>query len=195
MFEQPLASMQPGEDDEGWESASSSGPVFNPRNGVTKKPGTQQAGEPEILDEASELLRPLLRDPTQAPEAAARLVAVAETYKGPIPHPRILSGYDDIVPGAAREILDMAKAEQRHRHRMENRETAYPYLGMGLGGVCLLSCIAGAVFLAWHHDSESVALALIGAPIVTGIGWFINARVALRPVTSGVEEPAAKSGK
>jgi uncharacterized membrane protein len=136
------------------------------------------APKPEVLDKASELLRPLLRDPSQAPKTAEKLVAVMETHTGPLPHPRILSLYQEVIPGAAREILDMAREEQRHRHRMENRETAYPYVGMGLGGLCLLSCIVGAVFVAVHAYSEKIGLALIGAPVLTGVGWFINARSA-----------------
>jgi hypothetical protein len=83
-------------------------------------------GKAEVVDEASELLRPLLRDPAEAAKTAAELVAAIELHKGPLPHPRILSGYDEIVPGAARDILDMARLEQRHRHRMEDRQTAYP---------------------------------------------------------------------
>ncbi len=66
---------------------------------------------------------------------------------------------------------------------------------MGLGGACLLLCIAGAIFLAAHSYSEKIGLVLIGAPILTGIGWFINARVALRGQTaSGKASPNATSG-
>jgi uncharacterized membrane protein len=146
--------------------------------------------KPEVVDKASELLKPLLRDPTQAPKTAAQLVAVLELHEGPLPHPRTLNGYEDIVPGAAREILEMAKREQRHRHRMENREAAYPYFGMGLGGLCLLSCITGAVFVAANAYSESIGLSLIGAPVLTGTGWFINARLTLKAQANA---PASKS--
>ena len=34
---------------------------------------------------------------------------VSEFYSGPIPHPTILKGMDEAVPGAAREIVDMAQ--------------------------------------------------------------------------------------
>jgi uncharacterized membrane protein len=132
---------------------------------------------PQVLDKASKLLKPLLRDPSQAPDTAAKLVAVIETLKAPLPHPRILSGYEDVIAGSAREILDMARDEQRHRHRMENRVTAYPYFGMRLGGLSLLCCIAGAVFLAARGYGENIGLALIGPPMLTGVGWFINAKL------------------
>jgi len=176
--------MPPGLADQGAEPPKKNEPEFTPERDVRSL-----NGKPEFVDKASELLKPLLRDPTQAPKTAAQLVAVLEMHKGPLPHPRILGGYDEIIPGAAREILEMAKAEQRHRHTMENRETAYPYFGMALGGTCLLSCIAGAVFLATHAYSEKVALALIGAPVLAGIGWFINSRLNLRTQAPGTGGP------
>ncbi len=131
----------------------------------------------EVISQASELLRPFLRDPTKAPQAATQIMAVMESHKGPLPHPRILGGYDAVIPGAAREILDMAKAEQAHRHRMDNRETAYPYFGMAGGLLCLLSCIGGSIFIAAQALDASIALTLIGAPVLTGIGWLINSRL------------------
>jgi len=179
-----------GLDDEGAEPARIDTPDFTSQRAVEA-----HSGKPEALDKASELLKPLLRDPTQAPKTAAQLVAVMETHKGPLPHPRILNGYEDIIPGAAREILEMAKREQRHRHRMENRETAYPYIGMGLGGVCLLACISGAVFLAENSYSEKIGLALIGAPVLTGIGWFINSRLTLTAQAAGSKGPSNPAPK
>jgi len=150
-------------------------------------------GKPEDLHKASELLKPLLRDPNQAPTTGAKLVAVMKTHKGPMPHPRTLGGYEDVIPGAAREILEMAKAEQRHRHKIENRETAYPYFGMGLGATCLLPCIAGAVFVASNAYTESIGLALIGGPVLTGTGWFINSGMILKRQAESAKASAATS--
>jgi uncharacterized membrane protein len=42
-----------------------------------------------------------------------------EEYRGPLPHPRILQQYDELQPGLAREIVNMALKEQEHRHEME----------------------------------------------------------------------------
>ena len=94
---------------------------------------SSQDPEGESLRKAVEILRPLLRNPEQAAVAVQRVAAVTENFSGPMPHPRHLKGYEEIVPGSAREILDMAKAEQRHRHRMEWMEMVYPYLGLVAG--------------------------------------------------------------
>lgn len=166
--------------DAGGDPAANEGPPYTSRSAM----GAAQV-TPEALDEASELLKPLLRNPAQAQGTAAKLVAGMETHAGPLPHPHILSGYEELIPGAARTILDMAREEQRHRHNMENRATAYPYFGMGLGALCLLSCIAGAVFLAVRAHGEPVGIALIGAPVLTGVGWFLNARLAPPPGAKG----------
>lgn len=42
-----------------------------------------------------------------------------EIFKGPIPHPRILQQYEEIHPGFASEIINMAVKEQEHRHSIE----------------------------------------------------------------------------
>jgi uncharacterized membrane protein len=150
------------------------------------------SGKLEVLDTASELLKPLLRNPNQAPETAKQLVAVMETHRGPLPHPRILSGYESILPGSAQEILEMAKNEQSHRHSMERRETTYPYFGMGLGAVALFVCIGSAVFLTVYTHNERVALALISVPVIAAIGWLVNARLT-RPIKEDSPKGPAKT--
>lgn len=42
-----------------------------------------------------------------------------EEFKGPLPHPSILKRYEEIQPGFANEIMQMATNEQTHRHDME----------------------------------------------------------------------------
>ena len=139
---------------------------------------TERAANREVISEASELLRPLLRNPAEAPAAANRIVAALEVHKGPLPHPRILKGYDEIVPGAAGDIIRMARDEQRHRHKMQNRETAYPYFGM-LGGIlCLLLCLGGAIFIAYLKLDYRLGVALIGAPVITAVALLIKSRIA-----------------
>lgn len=41
-------------------------------------------------------------------------------YSGPIPLPGLLKGYDDIVPGAAKQILSNAMDQAQHRRRLES---------------------------------------------------------------------------
>ncbi len=119
-----------------------------------------------------------LKDDGTLPETAERTIiaALSETYAGPLPHPRHLKAYDEVVPGAARDILNMAISEQKHRHRLQMLETAYPYLGWLAGFVGFLGCVSGAIYLGLHHNTP-VALALVGVPSVGAIGWFVRARI------------------
>lgn len=43
-----------------------------------------------------------------------------EEFRGPLPHPKILQQYEEIQPGFAKEIMQMAVNEQGHRHKMES---------------------------------------------------------------------------
>ncbi|MDE8347220.1 MAG: DUF2335 domain-containing protein [Acidocella sp.] len=119
-----------------------------------------------------------LKDEGRLPETAERAIvaALSETYAGPLPHPRHLKSYDDVVAGAARDILNMAISEQKHRHRLQLIEIAYPYLGWLAGFVGFLVCVAGAIYLGLNRNTP-VALGLIGVPSVGAIGWFIRARI------------------
>jgi len=43
----------------------------------------------------------------------------AASFSGPLPPPDILSGYDDICPGAAERIIKTYENEVAHRHELE----------------------------------------------------------------------------
>ncbi|MFQ3801668.1 DUF2335 domain-containing protein [Staphylococcus xylosus] len=49
------------------------------------------------------------------------MIATLEMYNGPIPHPKILEGYDKLDPGAAKRIIDNGIGESNHRRNMEER--------------------------------------------------------------------------
>ena len=127
------------------------------------------------LVEAADILRPSLREPGDAVPLAKRLMGTF-VYRGPIPPPSMMADYDKIVPGGAAMILQMAQAEQKHRHRMEARETAYPFLGMAAGITALAICTIAATVLAMH-DKTIIAGMLLGVPMLGTIGWFVQARL------------------
>jgi uncharacterized membrane protein len=173
-------------------------------NSGDETPGTQRAkpeppaapgqksvdpsAEAADFEPAAEILRPHLRNPGQAKQVVAE-VATAVLFHGPLPPPDVFKGYDEIVPGSAREILSMAAQEQRHRHRLEVFEMVYPYLGQLAGFVGFLASLGGAVYLAMN-DRPTVAGLLLGVPSLGVIGWFINSRVS-----AGSSTPAAAPRK
>jgi uncharacterized membrane protein len=42
-----------------------------------------------------------------------------QQFSGPVPHPQILQGYDQIIPGAAERILRMAEEDAEHQRKIE----------------------------------------------------------------------------
>lgn len=43
-------------------------------------------------------------------------------HSGPLPHPKDLAAYDEILPGSAERIVQMAERQQLHRHSIESTD-------------------------------------------------------------------------
>lgn len=62
--------------------------------------------------------------------------AIRSEFSGPLPHPEILAKYEDILPGAATRILEMAEEQANHRRFMKKKQF----------GSCRARCIT------WHYS-------------------------------------------
>lgn len=82
-------------------------------------------------------------------------------YKGPIPSPEMLKGFESVAPGAAERILRMAEKEQDHRIEMDNRLSSYYVKAMGRGQLIGCSLVLLLIGVA-------TVLALIGYPTLAG---------------------------
>ena len=84
-------------------------------------------------------------------------------FSGPLPPPNFLEKYNTIVPGAAERILEMAEAEQNHRHFLEYsivRHETWLNWG-GLSSALLIAIVAiGAGTLLGIHGNEFAGGAL-----------------------------------
>ncbi len=74
----------------------------------------------------SDPVRPVV-EPT--PEAAGmavrqerRMMAVSASYEGPLPPPKYVAGYEEVLPGAAERLFKQIEVEQKHRHKLEMLE-------------------------------------------------------------------------
>ncbi len=103
----------------------------------------------EALSESEELALPEETE-AQADAAPLSLSVRQESFSGPLPHPSILKEYEEIEPGSARRIIDMAERALIHHQEMEaeqvrsevasNREAwARSRLGAIIGGVVALA--------------------------------------------------------
>ncbi|MEK1413593.1 DUF2335 domain-containing protein [Limosilactobacillus fermentum] len=65
----------------------------------------------EIIDQVKKL--PISKKEQQD------IIATMEMYSGPIPHPKILAGYQALYPDAAKKIIENGLDESRHRRQLE----------------------------------------------------------------------------
>lgn len=107
-------------------------------------------------------------------------VMVSEQFSGPMPHPRHLRDYDEILPGAAERLMSMAETNLHHFTSTEskalNAEISDRRLGMWLGAgsfTLLVTAGFGAIFVA---SSPLVPLMFLGAASVGGVTSFIKGR-------------------
>lgn len=106
-------------------------------------------------------------------------VQVSETYSGPLPPPEALAKYDQVVPGAAERILQMAEKEMQHRHENEKHlaksvtRTAIVSIIFAFLSVIILSSL---VFYALYKNFDTVAASIAVGAIATVAGIFISVR-------------------
>lgn len=54
-------------------------------------------------------------------------VSNSYSYSGPFPHPGIMKGYDNIIPGAAKNILDNYLKDAEHNREIEKKEMVHAH--------------------------------------------------------------------
>lgn len=108
-----------------------------------------------------------------------------QSYEGPIPHPDLLRKFDELLPGTAERLINLAVAESEHRRSLEliamnanvsaqSRNVAISEkssrnvfisdtLAQVLGASVSLVCAIGAIYLALH-EQQGIALALAAIP-------------------------------
>lgn len=111
----------------------------------------------------------------QAATVAHKVVAqVSSFHSGPIPPAKEFAAYEQICPGAARDILNMAKDEQAHRARMDMASLRGEVwlqsiaIAAAFGIICIM--VAGAIVAAYlGHENLGIAIASGGGlALVTG---------------------------
>ncbi|MCX7899362.1 MAG: DUF2335 domain-containing protein, partial [Methylocystis sp.] len=122
--------------------------------GMQKRPdGNASNGELQVIEHVKEDLVKSGVKREQAPRAASRVVEyVASYHSGPLPSVREFRGYEDICPGAARDILTMAQKDQDHEHRMDvvrvRGEIFLKFSGMVFVLLVFALMIGGAIYAA-----------------------------------------------
>ena len=116
----------------------------------------------------------------------ASLAMVRTEFSGPLPHPSLLAGYEQVLPGLADRIVRMAESEQKHDLEMRDRALsadiadmkagrAEARIGQVFGLTIGLAGLSAASFLAINGEGI-VGATIGGATIVTLVIAFIKGR-------------------
>jgi uncharacterized membrane protein len=124
----------------------------------------------------------MTRPPSQATDKRHQppITLQSRRWNGPLPPPAILDQFEQVIPGSAERILQMAEKEQAHRLAREEKESAADIRdssrGQTLGGIVALSAILGAVANSVLGGPWQASVALVGIPILGAVQAFIRGR-------------------
>ncbi len=117
-------------------------------------------------------------------QVTAQVQTVTTHYQGVVPHPDILRGLDEVVPGTAARLVKLAEEESMHRRELEMKASEAnisaqqyqlriaeqqskavfrsDFIGQIAGLIVCLSCIGAALYLGLNgHDWLAGTLAVI----------------------------------
>lgn len=159
-----------------------------------------------MSEEQSEEKQEVLKTPEDEVEVQYVRQVVAEVirseqFSGPIPPPKIIKGYEEVLPGAADRILTMAEKQSNHRQEMEKimikSEARDSLLGILFAFALGIGCIIAAVVIVFMVPEGGGALAgsIFGVTgICSIIATFIKSTRSNKN-TAGNEKKATKNSK
>lgn len=116
---------------------------------------------------------------------ARQAVQITESFhSGPIPSVDSFAGYEEVCPGAARDILNMAIAEQKHGHSIENAKVYGEIFLKSIGMFVAVAIIALIVFGSIEAAKVDPKLSYIiggGAGIALVLGKFYQIFFSQKP--------------
>lgn len=151
--------------------------------------------EDKELPELSEVLRTLPPEKSQLIRQELQMMTAVqqESFSGPIPHPRILQGYESIKEGFAERILHMTEKEQDHRFKSEDKMIDATIRSNSQGqwmGLTIAVIFAGAAVWLGGIDQTVVASILGGLDLVSLVTVFVSNQFLNR---GNGEKPKQKS--
>jgi uncharacterized membrane protein len=106
----------------------------------------------------------------RAVSAAVVQLTTIEWFHGPLPSPRVLKEFGEVLPGLEREIVDAWHEERRHRHQIENgvvrEESAQVRRSQTWAGAICVGLI-GLAFVALLRGEWGAALGFAASGALT----------------------------
>ena len=131
------------------------------------------------LPELAEILNTLPPDKQQGIIKEIQMLSAVkqESFSGPLPHPQILRGYEDIKEGFAERILRMAEKEQDHRFECDDKMIDATISANKRGhwmGLIIAIVFAGIAGVLGFIGQTTVASIIGGLDIVSLVTVFVS---------------------
>lgn len=134
-----------------------------------------------ITEELERRLEPMLSNVSrvQREQIITSVVQIVRTeaFSGPLPHPRHLREYEDILPGGADRIFCMTEkvitANIDSANDRVDRDDRYRRLGMILGYTAFVGLVGSAVLVGIYGHIALAGL-LLASGVVSGVVAFIR---------------------
>lgn len=117
----------------------------------------------------------------QQAQVVAQVVSLVqqESFSGPLPHPRHLAQYDEILPGLAERIVCMTESNLDHAQRMQEKALDSDIQDMKIGrlyGFIVLVLLIGAAGVSGYAGMIELAIAFLSVGVAGVVGAFIKGR-------------------
>lgn len=176
-------------------SESSSENLPTPTGQVSAPPETKSAEE--ALKDIARLLEREGVSSSKRNYVIERVTTEMRAHRGPLPAVEDFEGYDEVCPGAAKEILGMAVRQQGHAHWMDryNAQSEFwlPIAGIAATVLVVAATLCIGTYLA-INGHENLAIGVFSGTGVVAIGGAFlqrkKAEEAERPSPS--PEPTRK---
>jgi len=111
-------------------------------------------------------------------------------YSGPLPHPEVLEGYENVVPGSAQQIINNMIKESEHRRKMEEKAldnaALFTKSGQKKGFIlAVLGILSGLAIIYFTAQIENSAASITGVLSGTLISGSSLATIILRFIDVG----------
>ena len=98
---------------------------------------------------------------------------IEENYSGPIPHPRLMADWENVIPGSADRILKKFEAQSEHRIDIESRVVRAQNFkqigGLICGFIVVIFTIGGGIYTALEgHPLLGGSLSFAGLAMIVG---------------------------
>ena len=125
----------------------------------------------EISTDVTKVLESLTEEQRKVIVGALYAVEESASFRGPLPPPEMLKGYESVLPGASERILVMAEKQQEHRMYIEktivDRQTKQSGNGQKWGGT--LTILFGFIALALGYTGHDFLAGTIATTTIISL--------------------------